>query len=61
VHRLLEVTGGVGFQFGRNEENPLPVDMLVVDEASMLDLLLTNHLLKAVPPGAHLLLVGDID
>ncbi len=35
--------------------------MLIVDEASMLDLLLTNHLLKAIPPGAHLLLVGDID
>ena len=61
VHRLLEVTGGGGFQFGRNEENLLAVDMVVVDEASMLDLLLTNHLLKAIPPGAHLLLVGDID
>ena len=61
VHRLLEVTGGGGFQFGRNEENPLQVDMVVVDEASMLDLLLTNHLLKAIPPGAHLLLVGDVD
>ena len=61
VHRLLEVTGGGGFHFGRHEENPLAVDMLVVDEASMLDLLLTNHLLKAIPPGAHLLLVGDID
>ncbi|MDH7487267.1 MAG: ATP-dependent RecD-like DNA helicase [Anaerolineae bacterium] len=61
VHRLLEVTGGGGFQFGRNEENPLEVDMVVVDEASMLDLLLTNHLLKAIPPGAHLLLVGDVD
>jgi len=61
VHRLLEVSGGGSFQFGRNEENPLAVDMLVIDEASMLDLLLTNHLLKAVQPGAHLLLVGDID
>ena len=35
--------------------------MLIVDEASMLDVVLTNHLLKAVPPGAHLLLVGDVD
>ena len=41
--------------------NPLDIDMLIVDEASMLDLLLTNHLLKAIPPGAHLLLVGDVD
>ena len=34
---------------------------MIVDEASMLDLLLTNNLLKAIPPGAHLLLVGDVD
>jgi exodeoxyribonuclease V alpha subunit len=63
IHRLLEWSpgGAGGFTFQRNEENPLDVDMVVVDEASMLDLLLTNHLLKAIPPGAHLLLVGDID
>ncbi|MFZ1463071.1 MAG: ATP-dependent RecD-like DNA helicase [Anaerolineae bacterium] len=61
IHRLLEFkpSGGVTFQI--NENNPLEVDILVVDEASMLDLLLMNHLLKAVPPGAHLLLVGDVD
>src|SRR5205823_5287516 len=40
---------------------PLDVDLLVVDEASMLDLILTNKLVKALPPGAHLLLVGDVD
>lgn len=59
VHRLLGFKPTEGFRF--NDENPLPVDMLVVDEASMLDVLLTNHLLKAIDPGAHLLLVGDVD
>ncbi len=59
VHRLLGYRPTEGFQF--NEERPLPVDMLIVDEASMLDLLLTNHLLKALDPAAHLLLVGDVD
>jgi exodeoxyribonuclease V alpha subunit len=59
VHRLLGYKPAEGFGF--NDENPLPVDMLVVDEASMLDLLLTNHLLKALDPAAHLLLVGDVD
>jgi exodeoxyribonuclease V alpha subunit len=59
VHRMLGFKPAEGFKF--NDGNPLPVDMLIVDEASMLDLLLTNHLLKAVDPAAHLLLVGDID
>jgi exodeoxyribonuclease V alpha subunit len=59
VHRLLEYSPREGFR--RNEENPLPADLLIVDEASMLDLLLTHHLLKAVDPAAHLLLVGDVD
>jgi exodeoxyribonuclease V alpha subunit len=61
IHRLLEFSPGGGFTFQRNEENPLDVDMVIVDEASMLDLLLANHLLKAISPGAHLLFVGDID
>ncbi len=59
VHRLLGYKPGEGFRF--NDENPLDVDMLIVDEASMLDLLLTNHLLKALDPSGHLLLVGDVD
>ena len=59
VHRLLGYKPGKGFKF--DDANPLPVDMLVVDEASMLDLLLTNHLLKALDPATHLLLVGDVD
>ena len=61
IHRLLEFKPRQGFQFVRNEENPLEADMVIVDEASMLDVLLTNHLLKAVPPESHLLLVGDVD
>jgi exodeoxyribonuclease V alpha subunit len=59
IHRLLEFSPVEGFK--RNADNPLNVDFLIVDEASMLDLLLTNHLLKAIRPGTHLLLVGDID
>jgi len=61
IHRLLEFKPAAGFTFQRNEDNPLEADLVIIDEASMLDLLLTNHLLKAIPPGAHLLLVGDID
>jgi len=59
IHRLLEFSPMDGFK--HNAENPLDLDFLVVDEASMLDLLLTNHLLKAVRPGTHVLFVGDVD
>lgn len=59
IHRLLEPNPTLGFK--RNEQNPLDIDFLVVDEASMLDLLLTNHLLKALRPGTQLLFVGDTD
>jgi exodeoxyribonuclease V alpha subunit len=59
VHRMLEYSPQEGFR--RNEEHPLAADCLIVDEASMLDLLLTNHLLKAVDPAAHTLFVGDVD
>ncbi len=61
LHRLLEFKPHKGMRFRRNEENPLETDMIIVDEASMLDLILTYHLLKAVHPESHLLLVGDID
>ena len=61
IHRLLEFKPADGMAFQRNDENPLEGDLLIVDEASMLDLPLTNHLLKAVPPGMHVLLVGDVD
>ncbi|MGI5352537.1 SF1B family DNA helicase RecD2 [Streptomyces sp. CA-250714] len=59
VHRLLELKPGGDAAYDR--ERPLEADLVVVDEASMLDLLLANKLIKAVPPGAHLLLVGDVD
>ncbi|GII22905.1 ATP-dependent RecD-like DNA helicase [Planosporangium mesophilum] len=59
VHRLLQLRPGGDPSYDR--DNPLDVDLLVVDEASMLDLILANKLVKAVPPGAHLLLVGDVD
>jgi exodeoxyribonuclease V alpha subunit len=59
IHRLLEFSPLDGFK--HNDDNPLDLDFLVVDEASMLDLLLTNHLLKAVQPGTHVFFVGDID
>ncbi len=61
VHRLLQFQPGAGMSFKRDEEHPLAGDLLIVDESSMLDLVLTNHLLKAVPAGMSLLLVGDID
>jgi exodeoxyribonuclease V alpha subunit len=59
VHRLLELKPGGDAAFDR--DRPLDADLVVVDEASMLDLLLANKLIKAVAPGAHLLLVGDVD
>ncbi|MEW5988443.1 MAG: ATP-dependent RecD-like DNA helicase [Chloroflexota bacterium] len=59
IHRLLEFQPGEGF--GRHENNPLDVDMVVIDEASMLDLVLAYNLLKAISPDSHLLLVGDVD
>jgi exodeoxyribonuclease V alpha subunit len=61
IHRLLEFKPAEGMAFQRHEENPLEADLVIVDEASMLDVVLTNHLLKAIPLGAHLLLVGDVD
>ena len=61
IHRLLEFKPAEGMSFQRNEANPLEGDLLIVDEASMLDLVLTNHLLKAIPAGMHLLLIGDVD
>ncbi|MCL6581750.1 MAG: ATP-dependent RecD-like DNA helicase, partial [Firmicutes bacterium] len=63
IHRTLEVvytpTGGLEFQ--RNEDNPLEADMVIVDEMSMVDLLLMHHLLRAVEPPTRLVLVGDVD
>ena len=60
IHRLLEVTPAEG-GFLRNEALPLRCDLLVVDETSMVDVPLMDHLLRALPPQASLLLVGDVD
>jgi len=59
LHRLLGVR--FGGEAGRNADTPLEGDLLVVDEASMLDTLLANTLLKAVPNDMHILFVGDVD
>jgi exodeoxyribonuclease V alpha subunit len=59
IHRLLEFKPGEGF--GRNNDNPIDADLIVIDEASMLDLVLAYNLVKAISSDSHLLLVGDID
>jgi exodeoxyribonuclease V alpha subunit len=59
LHRLLQLRPGGDAAFDR--DRPLDADLVVVDEASMLDVLLANKLVKAIPPGAHLLFVGDVD
>jgi exodeoxyribonuclease V alpha subunit len=58
IHRLLEY-GPQGFK--RNQDNPLPADVVIIDEASMIDTILMYHLVKAVPPQASLILVGDVN
>jgi exodeoxyribonuclease V alpha subunit len=60
IHRLLETDPRTG-EFRRTEEHPLECDLLVVDEASMVDVLLMRSLLRAVPDEAGLLIVGDVD
>ncbi len=58
IHRLLEYNG---ISFKRNEDEKLECDALIIDEASMIDIILMNNLLKAVNPGTRLVIVGDID
>ena len=60
IHTLLEFDFSVN-GFKRNRENPLDCDLLIVDEASMIDTVLMYNLLKAVPTTARLILVGDVD
>jgi len=60
IHRLLEFSPNEG-TFVRDENNPLKADLLIVDEMSMVDVLLMHALLKAVPRHARLFLVGDVD
>ena len=60
LHRLLEYVPATN-EWGRDEERPLPQSFVIVDEVSMLDILLAYRLVRAVSPDAHLLLVGDAD
>jgi len=60
LHRLLEFTP-TAMGFGRNEQNALELDFLIVDEASMIDVFLMHAILKALPQAACLVLLGDID
>ncbi|MCU0587343.1 MAG: ATP-dependent RecD-like DNA helicase [Syntrophobacteraceae bacterium] len=60
LHRLLEFSPQAG-RFLRDDQKPLTADCVIVDECSMLDVLLMHHLLKAVPGPATLVLVGDVD
>lgn len=63
IHRLLEVGEGSedDFAFGRDDQEPLEADVIIIDEASMIDIVLMYNLLRAIPSGARLVLVGDID
>ncbi len=66
IHRLLELSStveleGKAARFERNEENPLEADVIIVDEMSMVDIFLFQSLLKAIPVGARLIMVGDVN
>lgn len=63
IHRMLEANGGVegALQFGRDEDQPLDADVVIIDEVSMMDIVLMNYFLRAVPEGCRVVLVGDVD
>ncbi len=63
IHRLLEYTytEGEGFRFQRNEDNHVNARIVIIDEASMVDQMLMYNLLKALPSGCRLIMVGDVD
>ncbi|MCI7106871.1 MAG: ATP-dependent RecD-like DNA helicase [Agathobacter sp.] len=63
IHRMLELNGGVegSAGFERNEQNPLETDVIIIDEMSMVDISLMYSLLKAIPAGTRLILVGDVN
>ena len=64
IHRLLEYyysEGEDSMRFGKNEENPLRFDAIIIDEASMIDIMLMKGLLEAIPAGTRLIIVGDAD
>jgi exodeoxyribonuclease V alpha subunit len=60
IHSLLEIDFSTG-KFKRNKDNPLSYDLFIVDEASMIDTQLMNHLLKAIPAEARVIFIGDVD
>lgn len=66
IHRMLELNGGVseendytGIHFERNASNPLEADVIIIDEMSMVDMMIMHALMQAILPGTHLILVGD--
>lgn len=63
IHRMLELNGGMDQSagFGRNKDNPLETDVIIIDEMSMVDIQLMHSLLKAVASGTRLILVGDVN
>ncbi len=61
VHRMLEAQGGEGAMFAKDEDDPLEADVIILDECSMMDIVLMNHFLAAVSEGSHIILVGDVD
>lgn len=63
IHRMLEVSGGMASAegYGRDEENPIDADVIIIDEMSMVDISLMYALLKAISVGSRLILVGDIN
>lgn len=66
IHRLLELSGAAALEgktarFERNEDNPLEADVIIVDEMSMVDIFLFQSLLKAIPVGTRLIMVGDVN
>lgn len=63
IHRMLEVSGGMSSAegYGRDEENPIDADVIIIDEMSMVDISLMYALLKAITVGSRLILVGDIN
>jgi exodeoxyribonuclease V alpha subunit len=61
IHRLLEFSPAESVSFARDRENPLDADLIIIDETSMVDILLMNHLLNAIENGSHVLFVGDMD
>lgn len=62
IHRMLGANGATEKnEFEKNEDEPLEADVIIIDEVSMMDIILMRHFLAAVPVGCHVILVGDVD